>query len=509
MAEGAPEGLPRVNATGVPNLDAVLGGGLPRGALAIVVGPPGSGKTTLACQIAFAAAREGRPTLILTALSEPTNKLVAHLRTFRFFDETLLGGAVRVVSLEQFLPRGLVTTGEEVLALVRKARAEVVVIDGFRGLRGADAEPQRAREFLYDVGSGLSVRGATAIVTSEAEPRDPAFFPEFTTADVIIGMHYRLAGVRQLRSVEVVKVRGRAPLPGLHALSLSEAGATVYPRLEARVAASARHGDSGTAGQGPEEDPSTNGGDEGAASFGLPGLDAALDGGLARATLTLLAGSLGTGKTTLGLSFALAGVALGEPALFLGFRETPAHLVRKARVLGADSALSRARAPGGGLEVLYLPAVELDPDIVADRLLAALDRTGARRLVVDSIAELERVLARGGDPGRVEEYLAALAIVLRRRGVTSLLIRETPRVLDPILDLAGDPVGMVADNVLLLRRIGTAGQVRRGISVLKMRFAPHDEALHELVLGSADGIHLASVTRASRDDETPSPEAVR
>jgi len=53
--------------TGVPNLDLILGGGLMRGTLAIVVGPPGSGKTTLAMQVAFAAARDGRQVLILTA----------------------------------------------------------------------------------------------------------------------------------------------------------------------------------------------------------------------------------------------------------------------------------------------------------------------------------------------------------------------------------------------------------------------------------------------------------
>jgi circadian clock protein KaiC len=86
----------------------------------------------------------------------------------------------------------LATTREELLTLVRQARAELVVIDGFRGLRGADAEPQRACEFLYDVGRSLSICGTTAIVTSEAEPPDPAFFPELTTVDVIIGLHYRL-----------------------------------------------------------------------------------------------------------------------------------------------------------------------------------------------------------------------------------------------------------------------------------------------------------------------------
>jgi circadian clock protein KaiC len=225
----------------------------------------------------------------------------------------------------------------------------------------------------------------------------------------------------------------------------------------------------------------------------MPGLDAVLDGGLVRATLTLVAGSLGTGKTTLLLGFVLAGIALGEPALYLGFRETPAQLARKARVFGDGSALARALAPGGGLELLYLPPVELDPDIVADQLLTAIDRTGARRLVVDSIAELERALARGGDPGRVEEYLAALAVVLRRRGVTSLLIRETPLALAQTLDIAVDPLGMVADNILLLQQIVTNGRLRRFFSAMKTRFAPHDEAMYELVIGPPDGIRLAPV----------------
>ena len=496
MTTGDTWKTPVIDATGVPNLDWVLGGGLPRGSLAIVVGPPGSGKTTLAAQIVFAAARSGRRALILTALSEPTSKLVAHLRTFRFFDETLLGGPVQVISLEQFLPKGLSTTGEELLTLVHRAGAGVVVIDGFRGMRGADADPQQGRQFLYDLGGALSVRGTTTIVTSEADPRDPAFFPELTTADVIIGMHYRLVGVRQLRAIEAVKVRGGAPLPGLHGLALSEEGASVYPRLESRVASPARYGDAGTAGQGPAGDlaPGATGGlGEPRAAFGVPGLDAALDGGLVRGTITLVAGSLGVGKTTMLLAFVLAGIAAGEPALLLGFRETPAQLLLKARLFGAESALERALAPGGGLEMLYLPPVELDPDIVADLLLAALERTGARRLIIDSTAELERAVARSGDPGRAEEYLAALAVVLRRPGVTSLLTRETPLALAQTLDTSVDPVGMVADNVLLLQKIATDGRLRRVISVLKTRFAAHDEALHDLEICPPDGLSITPV----------------
>ncbi len=111
------------------------------------------------------------------------------------------------------------------------------MLDGFRGVRGALPDPQAAREFLYSVGTQLGVLGITMLITSEAEPRDPAFFPEATTADVIIGLHYGIEGVRQRRAIEAVKARGAQPLPGLHGLRLTRGGIMIYPRLEAQIAA--------------------------------------------------------------------------------------------------------------------------------------------------------------------------------------------------------------------------------------------------------------------------------
>ena len=94
--------------TGVPQLDEVLGGGIRRGTTALIVGPPGSGKTTLAAQMAFAAGRLGRRALLFTALSESTGKIVAHLQTYRFFDNELVGGDVQLFSLTTYLAQGVV-----------------------------------------------------------------------------------------------------------------------------------------------------------------------------------------------------------------------------------------------------------------------------------------------------------------------------------------------------------------------------------------------------------------
>src|SRR5579871_6162610 len=122
MQDKQPETVPVIaeapvpfDSTGVPNLDLVLGGGLLRGTLLIVVGPPGCGKTTLASQMAFAAARTGRRVLIFTALSESAGKLLTHLRAYDFFDPDLIGDLVTVLSLEQFLHDGLADAGRRVV----------------------------------------------------------------------------------------------------------------------------------------------------------------------------------------------------------------------------------------------------------------------------------------------------------------------------------------------------------------------------------------------------------
>src|SRR6185437_10702763 len=231
-----------------------------------------------------------------------------HLRGFSFFDQSLIGGPLQFLSLQGILAQGLQAASEAIIMEVRRVNADIVVLDGFRGMGGVDRDAEAAREFLYIVGTTLSALGATTIVTSETDPRDPKFFPESTTADVIIGLYYQLKGVRQLRGIEVVKARAAAPLPGLHVLTLGADGAHVYPQLEERVAAEILGDDAQTQGAAQLLDPRHEAYSPGRrAGFGLPEFDAMLHGGLPERTSTLLAGSLGTGKTLLAIYYAMAG----------------------------------------------------------------------------------------------------------------------------------------------------------------------------------------------------------
>jgi circadian clock protein KaiC len=456
------------------------------------MGPPGSGKTTLANQIAFAAAHRSQRTLVLAALSEPTGKLIEHLRAYQFFDADLVGDLVQFLSLQQFLSGGLATTGEEIIAAAREERAGFVVLDGFRGVRGATSDPQMVRQFLYDVGTTLSLQGATTIITSEANAHDPAWFPEMTTADVIICLHYNLVGVRHQRGVEIIKMRAGNVLPGLHSIAIDDSGVVVYPRLEARMGIPRQrtlYSALGRAGTG-EPEPVVAPTAPGRVSFDLPELDELLHGGLTPHTCTLLAGSLGVGKTLLGLQFALAGIRAHEPTLFLGFRETPEQLLQNADAFAMGEELRAALRSDGLLGMLRWEPVELDPDITADRLLAVLDRTGTRRLIVDSIIELEHAVATCTGSGRMPDFMAALLATLRARGVTTLIIKETRKVIGPELDLSSDPISMLAENVLFLQQVPYQGKLHHVLAALKTRLSAHEYTLREFAVERHQGIRV-------------------
>lgn len=495
-----------IDATGIPGLDAVLGGGLPRGALVSIVGQPGSGKTVLAGQMAFAAARAGRRVVFFTALSESTYKIVAHLRGFDFFDEQVLGDAVQVFSIQRIVAEGLKAASNEMVAVTRQARANLLLLDGFSGVRGADQDPQAARQFLYDLGTTLGMLGTTVVISGEAMPRDPALFSEVTTADAVLGLHYRLVGVRQQRGIEATKVRGAAPLPGLHALTLDQRGVTIYPRLETLVSAPQIPATQPTATSQPTgqtarvpADHSASGAARERASLGFAELDALLGGGLTSGTTALVAGSFGTGKTLLALNFLLAGARVDEPGVLLTFQETEDQLSEKARPFAFASELRAATAPGGGLTILRYPPVDVDADRVAAHLLETLDRTGARRLAVDSVVEIERAASWGDSAGRVTNFLSALMELMRAQGITTIFTKEIHNLVGREVDFSDTPISVLAENLLLLQQVEHHARMRRVLAVLKMRFSAYDASIREFTIAPPEGIRVLAPSESETE----------
>ena len=121
----------------------------------------------------------------------------------------------------------------------------------------------------------------------------------------------------------------------------------------------------------------------------------------------------------LSFHYLAAGLQLGEPGLFLGFQESQAQLLAKARAFGLD--LDRHLA-SGLLTVYTLPPVEIDPDKMAVLLNQAVARTETQRLVIDTVDDLERATI---PSGRRADYIAALHDYMRRQRVTRCCPRKS------------------------------------------------------------------------------------
>src|SRR3954454_14350497 len=150
--------------TGVPNLDLILGGGFFAGATVILIGAPGTGKTIMAQQICFNAARRGANTFYFTGYSESHDKLILHNPGLAYFDAGLVGDKIVFSSLMDLLEQGAAVAEEAIVATVTSRRAELVVLDGFGSMRRLLPGEQGVAQFVYSLGAKLALLGTTMIV---------------------------------------------------------------------------------------------------------------------------------------------------------------------------------------------------------------------------------------------------------------------------------------------------------------------------------------------------------
>ncbi len=436
-------------ATGVPNLDTLLGGGLPEAYLIIVAGPPGTGKTVLVQQIALHHARQGGRVLYVTALSEPHASLVAHLSGFTFFDRSLLGDRIKIINVFPVARQALGAVTSTIVRSIKDERVSLLIFDGFRTLRDVHGREPEVRTFGYELAGTLASIRTTALFTGEFDPQSQLDAPMVNMADGLILLGAVWDGSRLRRSIEVVKLRGHATLHGPHSMHISRDGLAVFPRPESVCAL--------PTGVRPG----------GRAAFNLPALDHMMGGGLPRGTATLIAGGPGTGKTVLGLCFAAAGAAVGEPTVFLSLRERPERLLTKADSLGLDV---RLPVQTGVIRMLQHPWSALDPDRLAWHLWSEVDGCEAGRVVIDGVEGLEAAM----DASRLPGFCDAVVAHLQARGATVCLTRQLVAGDGALAELSRLPLAGAVDNVLLLGRQEVAGRLERTLLVLKMRDSEHD-----------------------------------
>ncbi|HET9787262.1 MAG TPA: ATPase domain-containing protein, partial [Pyrinomonadaceae bacterium] len=137
-------------ATGSPGLDEVLFGGIPVNTITVVMGAPGTGKTILAEQLAFANASPESPALYLTTLSEPLEKFISHGQHYNFFDAVKVGESVVYEDLGLMLREvGVSKLAEVVTELLATYTPKLVFIDSFKALNELLITPMEQRTVIY------------------------------------------------------------------------------------------------------------------------------------------------------------------------------------------------------------------------------------------------------------------------------------------------------------------------------------------------------------------------
>ncbi|HKP48575.1 MAG TPA: ATPase domain-containing protein [Gemmatimonadales bacterium] len=453
--------------TGNREADRVLGGGFIPSSINIVMGEPGTGKTLFAEQLLFANADGERPVLYLTTLSEPLSKVITYLQRFHFYDEDKLGTAVVYEDIGPAMaeqgPGALVS---HLRSAIETLGPKLIVIDSFKVIHDLSSSPREIRELISTMGGLLSAYATTTILVGEYCLDDIARYPEFAVADGIVEFARQKRTTTDERFMRVSKLRGSSYLEGLHAIHITADGVQVYPRLVSPVVPKGYRISDERVGTG------------------VSGLDEMLGGGLRRGSTSLIIGPTGSGKTTLGLQFALAAAAANEPTLYVNFQENPTQL---GNILNAlDPSGSDGVRPY--LHFLYTSAVELQIDRTIVEMFSLIEAQGIRRVVIDAVGDLAMAAT---DQQRIHDYLYALVQRFTVLGITALLMLE---------DTAQGPLGSVApaiafgrlsylcDNLILLE-VNRSKRLRRFISIYKSRASQHDEKVHTLRL-TASGMHV-------------------
>jgi circadian clock protein KaiC len=447
--------------SGNNHLDELLGGGLPGNGISLIAGLPGAGKTIVAEQYVFRNASPDRPAIYLSTVSEPLEKILRFGQGLDFFDAAAIGTSVFYEDLGATVSRrGLPGVAEQIGTLLKERRPGLVVIDSFKALQMFAEGPGEFRKFLHELTGLLTAVPASALWVGEYGEAEIAAAPEFAVADAIVNLAVARIGNRDIRLLNVSKLRGSDFLSGRHAYRLSSQGIQVFPRLADL----------------PSREEYTL--SDVRASSGIAALDQMIGDGYWPGASTVVAGPSGSGKTIMGLHFIVGGARQGEPGVIAALQENPSQLRRMARGFGWS-------LEGPSIEVMYRSPVDIYIDQWVYELLEAVERAKARRVLVDSLMDLQMA---SPDETRFREFVYSLAQRFSRRGVSMLMTMETAGPLTT-QSPSVSAISHMSDNLVMLGHAIEPGSQRRSMAVIKTRASEHAESIRGFVIGPG-GISL-------------------
>lgn len=283
---------------------------------------------------------------------------------------------------------------------------------------------------------------------------------EFVADNVIILRNVLEEGKRR-RTVEILKFRGTTHQKGEYPFTIMpDQGITVIPlsAIELRQKSSNRR--------------ITSGNEE---------LDHMCGGGLFRDSILLVSGATGTGKTLMTTEFIAGGINNGERCLLFAFEESREQLFRNAIGWGVD--FEQMEAEDKFRVICAYPEVaSLEEHLI--HMKAAIAEFHPNRVAIDSLSAIERFAAIKG----FREFVIGLTSFIKHEEIAGLFTSTTPTLLGGT-SVTEAHISTITDSIILLRYVEIYGEMRRGITVLKMRGSMHDKDIREFIIDGS-GMHI-------------------
>jgi circadian clock protein KaiC len=459
--------------TGIASFDVIAKGGLPKNRTTLVSGTAGSGKTVFAMQFLAAGISDANERGVFVTFEESAADIRKNMRSFGWDLESWERGGqfafvdaspdpgIEVIESGPFDLGALLARVENA---VRKVNAQRVSVDSLGAIFSQFSDQSVVRRELFRIASALKGMGVTALLTAErTEDYGPVarFGVEEFIADNVMILRNVLEDENRRRTIEILKFRGTDHQKGEFPFTIVEDGGLVVIPLSAIQLK-----------QKSSDIRITSGSAE---------LDKMCGGGFFRDSVILVSGATGTGKTLTVTQFLNGGTAAGERCLLLAFEESREQLFRNAIGWGVD--FERMERDGALRVVCDYPEVASLED-----WLLTIQRTVAdfrpSRVALDSLSALERV----GTMKAFREFVIGFTSFIKQQEITGLFTSTTPTLMGGTSITEGH-ISTLTDSIILLRYVEMFGEMKRGVTVLKMRGSLHDKGIREFTI-DRKGMHL-------------------
>ena len=459
--------------TGIPGLDEVTDGGLPRGRTTLLCGGPGCGKTLMALQFLVRGAVDGGERGVFVAFEESPAELAQNVASLGWDLKDLQARGLLAIDHIRISDGEIVETGAWDLeglfirlgASIDSVGANRVVLDTVEALFGPLGDELTLRSELRRLFRWLNDRGVTAIVTGErGEGTLTRHGLEEYVSDCVVLLDHRVHDQISTRRLRVVKYRGSHHGPDEYPFLIDRTGFSVLP----------------VSSIGLDHDASSD-----RVSTGVGDLDRMLDGGVYRGSSVLLSGTPGSGKTTLGARFLEAGCERGERGMLFAFEESPAQIARNMRSVGIDV---RRWVDAGMLRIVSARPAAYGLETHLARLYRAVEEFEPATVVIDPLSALN------GEEFQLNAMLSRLIDHFKARETTAVM---TTLIRGEFDDRAGLGISSVIDTWVDVSNLEIDGERNRGINVLKSRGMPHSSQVRELQITS-QGLYIRDVYAGER-----------